>query len=179
MSDQFPSGLRSSQLARVSGVSSDTLRYYERHGLLPPAARNSNGYRQYPPEAVQQVRVIRSALAIGFTVEELGGIFRVRAQGGTPCRQVRALAAGKLAELERHSQHLKQVCARLRQALRQWDRKLGLTAKGRPAGLLTSLAAALPDSAITLSPWLAAGLRKKHQSSKANAKRRNTDEDSY
>src|SRR5262245_28291588 len=57
--------LRSGELARLSGVSADTLRHYERKGLLKPH-RASNGYREYTRQAVERVRLIRGALAIGF-----------------------------------------------------------------------------------------------------------------
>ena len=96
-----PRPLRSTQLARLAGVSPDTLRYYERKGLLPKAARSANGYREYPAEACARVRMVRRAVALGFTLDELARIVRVRDQGGAPCHEVRALAARKLVLIER------------------------------------------------------------------------------
>src|SRR5262245_18157671 len=81
--------LRPSELARLTGVSTDSLRVYERRGLLPRARRSANGYREYPPEAADRVRVLRRALAIGFTLDELRRVFSVRDRGGAPCREVR------------------------------------------------------------------------------------------
>ena len=86
--------MRSSELARLAGVSPDTLRHYERKGLLPKARRAPNGYREYPPEACARVRLVRRAVAIGFTLDELALVVKVRDQGGAPCGEVRALAAG-------------------------------------------------------------------------------------
>lgn len=67
--------LHSAELARLAGVSTDTLRYYERLRLLPAAPRSASGYRQFPQQALARVRLIRGALAIGFSVRELAGIF--------------------------------------------------------------------------------------------------------
>src|SRR5579864_2006270 len=88
--------LRSSELAKLAGVSTDTLRHYERVGVLS-ARRSENGYREYSLDAIDRLRLIRSALAVGFTLTELGSIFEVRKRGGAPCHHVRDLAAGKLA----------------------------------------------------------------------------------
>src|SRR4029434_7929885 len=86
--------LRSGELARLSGVSADTLRHYERKGLLKPQ-RASNGYREYPRHAVERMRLIRNALAIGFKLDDLERVLKIRDAGGAPCRQVRDLAAAK------------------------------------------------------------------------------------
>ena len=64
--------LRSGELARLTGVSRDTLRLYERRGLLPAPGRSESGYRRYGTSAAHRVRLIRAALSIGFTIDELG-----------------------------------------------------------------------------------------------------------
>jgi DNA-binding transcriptional MerR regulator len=69
--------LRSGELARLTGVSTDTLRVYERRGLLSKPRRSANGYREYPPEAHVRVRLVQRALAIGFTLDELPQVFNV------------------------------------------------------------------------------------------------------
>ena len=84
-----PATLSAGQLARLSFVSTDSLRHYERVGVLPKPRRTPAGYRQYPPEAVARVRMIRRALALGFTLRELARVLRVREKGGAPCREVR------------------------------------------------------------------------------------------
>lgn len=127
------------QLARLSGISSDSLRHYERVGVLPKPRRTAAGYRQYPPEAVKRVRMIRRALAIGFTLRELAGIFRVREKGGAPCREVRALAASKLAELDRQLNEMAALRAHLAQLLGDWDTRLDRVTPGARAGLLEAL----------------------------------------
>ena len=63
--------LSPSELGRLTGVSTDTLRHYERKGVLGIPARSQGGYRLYPPDAVGRVRLVRRALAIGFTLQDL------------------------------------------------------------------------------------------------------------
>jgi len=85
--------------------------------------------------------MIRQALAVGFTLDELSTIFKVFDGGGAPCEQVRALAAKKLAEIESHLQEVTTLRNDLRSALKDWDNRLAKTAFGQPAGLLKALAA--------------------------------------
>src|SRR5438552_17704061 len=93
--------LRSGELARRAGVSPDTLRHYERRGLLPRPERSAAGYRRYSPEALRRVRLIRGALSLGFTVHELGAILADRDLGRAPRRRGRVLAANKPAAVQR------------------------------------------------------------------------------
>ena len=131
--------LRSTALARAAEVSPDTLRHYERKGLLPEPARSPNGYREYPPEALARVRLVRRAVALGFTLDELARIVKVRDQGGAPCREVRAIAAGKLALLEDRVAEMQRACDRLRSVLERWDTLLDATPAGKRAALLDAL----------------------------------------
>ena len=100
--DERPSErfLQAGELAERTGVSKDTLRFYEREGLLARPDRLPNNYRVYPPEAIERVLWIRRVLAAGFTVEEVSRILAEREHGGVPCRKVRDLGATKLAEME-------------------------------------------------------------------------------
>ncbi|HEY6147592.1 MAG TPA: MerR family transcriptional regulator [Thermoanaerobaculia bacterium] len=81
-----PEFLRSGELAKASGVSADTLRHYERRGLVPRPRRLENGYRAYPVETVRRVTLIQRALSVGFTLDELSRIFEARDGGRAPCR---------------------------------------------------------------------------------------------
>jgi len=85
--------------------------------------------------------MIRQALAVGFTLDELGAIFNVFDRGGAPCQQVRGLAAAKLTEIERHLQDITAMRDELRESLKDWDARLAKTAQGERAGLLKALAA--------------------------------------
>ncbi len=131
--------MTSGQLAKTTGVSVDTLHHYEKRRVLQPAARGTNGYRDYPAAAVDRVETIRRALAMGFTLDELGRIFALRDSGGAPCRMVRNMAAGKLEELESRIAGLMALRDELRRILGDWDRKLEAAPPSQPARLLESL----------------------------------------
>jgi DNA-binding transcriptional MerR regulator len=131
--------LKAGELARKVGVSKDTLRFYERKGLLPHPLRLGNNYRVYPPETVERVLWIRRILAAGFTVEELAEILGERERGGIPCRKVRALGGVKLAEIEDRLRDLETARDALQALLQEWDRRLAETRPGKRAGLLESL----------------------------------------
>jgi DNA-binding transcriptional MerR regulator len=133
--------LRSGELAARAGVSTDTLRYYEQAGVLSPPPRSSNGYRCYPVEALERVRLVRSALRIGFSIDELSRVLRIRQSGGVPCQSVRAIASAKLRELRQRQAEIDQLCQLLQAVIRRWDRQLARTAPGEHAHLLDTLTA--------------------------------------
>jgi DNA-binding transcriptional MerR regulator len=135
--------LRPSELAGMAGVSTDTLRHYERKGLLR-AARSANGYREYLPDALARVRLVQHALWVGFTLDELASFLRVRDRGDAPCRQVRALAARKLEELEARIRSLRHLRNELLELLSDWDARLAGTGKDGKAWLLETLAVDVP-----------------------------------
>ena len=136
-----PSYLRSGELAKLTNVSTDTLRHYEHVGVLPGPARTAAGYRQYPPEAADRVRLVRRALAIGFSLDELARVLRVRDRGGAPCRQVHALAVEKLARLDRQIADLVELRSELNATVTKWGSQLAQLPDGQRAGLLEMLIA--------------------------------------
>jgi DNA-binding transcriptional MerR regulator len=156
---------RSGELARLAGVSPDTLRYYERRRLLPFAPRSAAGYRLFPRETLVRVRMIRGALSIGFSVNELADIFRERNSGAAPCHRVRKLAAEKLVALEAQLRDLQSCRRDLRHALGEWDRLLAKTPHGKQARLLETFAATHPKSLTRRSPLgvLTRGKRKQEK----------------
>ena len=127
------------ELARRAGVSTDTLRHYEVKGVIPRPPRQANGYRVYPPETLARVQLVRRSLAIGFTLDELAEILRMRDNGGAPCRKVRDLAASKLQAIEERLRELKAVRGELRATLTEWDARLAKTPAHGRSGLLESL----------------------------------------
>ena len=157
--------LRIGELAQHAGLSRDTLRHYERLGLLS-ATRTEGRFREYRRDAIQRVRVVQAALAIGFTLAELSEMFAERAAGRPPCRRARALAATKLAELTRRIEELSRLRARLERTLAVWDEQLAGTPAGVPARLLDSLASDEPaprpavHRAATLRPSSTRGRRR-------------------
>jgi len=169
MSDQaFSSG----ELGRMAGVSGATVRHYERRGLLDPAGRTRSGHRRYPGEALHRMKVIRAALAVGFSVEDLAGIFSEKGRGSAPCRRVRRIAGEKLRLLERQARDLGRLCKDLRETVRAWDRKLGATPADHRAGLLDDLARRAESARRRLSPLIAPGLRRHMDLEKVKEKKR-------
>lgn len=92
--------LRISELARRAGVHLETVRYYERRGLLLRPPRSRSGYRQYPPEAVRRVRFIKRAQSLGFTLDEVEDLLALRVQHTRGCGAVEEEARGVLARVE-------------------------------------------------------------------------------
>jgi DNA-binding transcriptional MerR regulator len=123
----------------MAGVSSNTLRHYERMGLLPRPLRSRNGYREFPISAFDRVLLVQRALRLGFTLRELARILRIRDKGGAPCREVRSLASDKLEEVESQLNQLTMLRDELRSILRDWDELLNGKASVERAGLLESL----------------------------------------
>lgn len=128
-------------MARAAGVSTDTLRHYERKGVLARPRRAANGYRQYPLDALDRVLLVRNALAVGFTLDELARILGERDRGGAPCREVRAMAGIKLASIEDQLKRLAALRDELRRTIAGWDSRLSETKPGGRAGLLETLRA--------------------------------------
>ncbi|SRR6266540_1439228 len=102
-------GLTIGQLARRAGVHLETVRYYERRGLLPTPPRSRAGYRQYPPEAVRRVRFIKRAQGLGFTLEEIGDLLALRVQHGRGCAAVEREARGVIGRVEGRVAELERV----------------------------------------------------------------------
>lgn len=127
------------ELARLSGVSADTVRFYERRNLLLPAIRTSAGYRLFSPDSLARMQMIRAGLSIGFSVAELADIFHERNSGGAPCRRVRKLATEKLVILEERLRELRSWRSELRSTLLAWNRMLAKTPRGKQARLLENL----------------------------------------
>src|SRR3954470_3531007 len=152
---------RSGELARLAGVSADTLRFYEKQGMLARPPRTSGGYRMYPAEALKRVRLIRGALSLGFSVAELKQLLllRQRDAGGTPCMFARKLAQAKLEAIEREMQELRVFRTVLRKAIGAWDERIAASPANARLHLLETFVEANPDSTRRSSPFMPRGLR--------------------
>ena len=93
--------MRTGELAARAAVNPQTLRYYERRGLLAEPVRSPGGYRTYPSEAVRRVRFIKRAQQLGFTLSEVGTLLELAGGGPDSCEKVRMLAAEKIGDLQR------------------------------------------------------------------------------
>lgn len=111
-------GLRSGALARAAGVNQQTLRYYERRGLLTPATRTLGGHRLYSPDAVTVLRVIKAAQRLGFSLEEISELIEVgKHHHGKADAGLQARAGVKLREVESRITDLQEIRATLKAAL--------------------------------------------------------------
>ena len=111
--------MRSSEVAAAAGVNLQTLRYYERRGLLDEPDRSLGGHRIYPPEAVTVLRVIKAAQRLGFTLDEVAGLLDAgqHRHGRRPGPGLHARAQAKLAEVEAKIADLQVIAATLRAAV--------------------------------------------------------------
>jgi DNA-binding transcriptional MerR regulator len=126
-------------VARATGVSTDTLRHYERKGLLPRVPRTAAGYRRYSAATVDRVLLIQRALAVGFSLGDLRRVLAMRDQGKVPCQGVRELVGQRLEDLDRRIEELLALRDELRLLLAEWDGRLANTAPGQRAHLLETL----------------------------------------
>ena len=131
--------MRSGQLARLTSVSTDTLRHYERLGLLPLPQRTAGNYREYPPASQRRVELIQRALTIGFSLSELKTILAMRDRGGAPCRHARELLNVKISAVNQQIEDLILGRTELNRLSKDWDARLRRTRPGQPAQLLETV----------------------------------------
>jgi len=93
-------GLRVAELADAVGVAPDTIRYYERAGLLPPPARTPAGYRAYDPGAVDRLRFIQGAQRLGLKLRDIRDLLAIRDTGVCPCEPAEQLLRRRLSDLD-------------------------------------------------------------------------------
>jgi DNA-binding transcriptional MerR regulator len=113
--------LKIGELAKRVGVGVETLRFYERSGLLDQPARTRAGYRLYDDEALKALEFIRRAQTLGFTLEEIRRIMDESRAGQSPCAEVREIVRRRLADLDQRMRQMRLYRKALAGALRQWD----------------------------------------------------------
>lgn len=101
--------LKTGDLARLAGVNSQTLRYYERRKLLPGPRRTESGYRLYDDDAVRRIRFIKKAQYLGFTLEEILDLLTLRADSDTPCIEIRDRAVRKIDNVKDKIRELRRI----------------------------------------------------------------------
>ena len=111
--------LKIGQLAERGQVNLQTIRYYEREGLLPKPPRLASGYRVFSPDAVRRVRFIKRAQELGFSLKEIKELLSIRIDPESDCADVQRLARAKVADIEekiRTLQGMKKVLGKLASA---------------------------------------------------------------
>ena len=107
-------GLRVAELASAVGVSADTVRYYERAGLLPEPARTASGYRSYDTGAVDRLHFIQGAQRLGLRLADIRHLLAVRDTGTCPCEPAEQLLRRRLAEVDTEIARLEVLRAEMR-----------------------------------------------------------------
>jgi len=97
------------QAAKAAAVGVETVRFYEREGLLPKPKRSGAGYRLYPPDTVARLRFIKQAKQLGFTLKEINELLSLRASSRANCGHVRARAERKRDEIDGKLRELRQM----------------------------------------------------------------------
>lgn len=110
------------QLAKLAGVKPDSVRFYERSGLLPKPQRLASGYRAYDESALRRLRFIKQAQSLGFSLDEIKRILNLRGAGSETCRCVLAIAEATLSDTEEKLRELQEFHDRLKQAVTDWKR---------------------------------------------------------
>jgi DNA-binding transcriptional MerR regulator len=123
-------GLLIGEVAKRAGVSTPTIRYYEEVGLLVSALRSSAGYRRYTEGAVEELRFIRKAQALGFSLEEIGEILKLSRAGQTPCSHVLDLAKRHVAAVDERIAQLTRFRDQLAGEIAKWDGRPQPTCQG-------------------------------------------------
>ncbi|MHA6632059.1 MerR family transcriptional regulator [Pseudonocardia sichuanensis] len=132
--------MRTSELAGRAGVNIETLRYYERRGLLDEPPRTSSGYRDYPAAATELLRFIKRAQELGFTLDEVEELLHLGGGGPDRCDAARALAEARKADLEARIADLQ----RMRDSLADLAATCDLPRTDRSCPLLAAIAAQPP-----------------------------------
>jgi MerR family transcriptional regulator, copper efflux regulator len=97
------------KVAKAAQVGVETVRFYEREGLIAEPPRRRSGYRQYPPDTVRRLRFIRRAKELGFTLKEIGELLDLRVDPSKSCADVRALANAKIADVAARMDDLSRI----------------------------------------------------------------------
>lgn len=115
----MPPELTIGRVAKLAGVNVETIRYYQRRGLLDTPAKPFGGCRRYPPSIVHRIRFIKRAQALGFTLEEVASLLKL--EQAPACAETRALAAHKMDLLDRKIADLVSMREALAQLVKQCD----------------------------------------------------------
>jgi len=114
--------MRIGELAQQAGVNVQTVRFYERRRLLPEPARTASGYREYGHQEIKQLRFIRQAKSLGFSLDEIREIIRSRGRGECPCTDVIAIAERHLRDASEQIQKLQKFKEELGRSVKQWKK---------------------------------------------------------
>lgn len=117
--------LRTGEVARRAGVNVETLRFYEREGILPEPPRRTSGYREYPPETVDLIRFVKRAQELGFSLKEVHGLLNLRKSPRRAPGKVPHLVKTKIEEIDHKIRDLESMRRALGELLCACEEKSG------------------------------------------------------
>ena len=123
MKDQSEKPLLIGQLAKLAGVKPDTVRFYERTGLLPRPTRSPSGYRVYDQAAARQLQFVKKAQTLGFSLDEIRRILSLQGGGQKTCERVLAIAEATLDDTERRLRDLQAFRDGLVRTVAKWRKQ--------------------------------------------------------
>lgn len=113
--------LKIGELSKQSGLSIETLRFYEKSGLLDRPSRTYSGYRMYGAEVLERLSFIKRAQVLGFSLDEIKRIIEEKYAGQSPCAEVREIVRQRLHELDERMKEMRVYRKELAAALCEWD----------------------------------------------------------
>jgi MerR family transcriptional regulator, copper efflux regulator len=134
--DKQKTMLKIGDVAKLSGIGIESLRFYEKSGLLDKPARTFSGYRMYSRDVLERLAFIKQAQTLGFSLDEIRKIIDDARAGQTPCDEVREIVRRRLVEVEQRINELKRYRKAIAGTLEEWD-KVG-QAPGHICGLIES-----------------------------------------
>lgn len=110
------------EVAKLAGVGIETLRFYEKSGLVDRPSRTASGYRVYGEDILGRLAFIKKAQVLGFTLDDIRELIDHKRAGENPCREVRSKVKSRLAELDERIRQMKLYRDELAASLRKWER---------------------------------------------------------
>jgi DNA-binding transcriptional MerR regulator len=114
--------LKIGEVAKLSRIGIEALRFYERSGLLGRPSRTQSGYRMYDPEVLERLDFIKRAQVLGFSLDEIKQIIAEKQAGQSPCEGVRDIVRRRLQELDEQMREMRRYCNELAATLAEWDK---------------------------------------------------------
>lgn len=111
------------QVAKQAGIGVHAVHYYEREGILPRASRTRSGYRKFPEDAVRIIRFVKEAQELGFSLDEIKQLLRLRSSKRTNCNRVQKVAQDKIAVVSEKIDNLERIKSALETLVRSCKRR--------------------------------------------------------
>jgi DNA-binding transcriptional MerR regulator len=150
--------LKIGEVSKQSGVGIETLRFYEKLGLLGRPARTASGYRLYDKETLERLDFIKRAQVLGFTLAEIARIIAEKQAGQSPCAEVREIVRARLKELDERMREMQRYRKELAAALNEWE-----TAGDRKGHVCGLIEGTTMKHSLTSPPVLKRGKDERHK----------------